>query len=421
MKLELAYGKTHLPVEVDPQQLLAVLQPLPMPQAGEGTAMVVDALRQPLGTERLEAIINRKQARRAVIIVNDITRPTPYEAILPPLLAEIEAAGISSAAITLIIATGIHRPHTEADNKAVFGEDICRTYHLVNHNPDDNLASLGPLSNGLELVINRGAAEADLLVTTGVVGLHYFAGYSGGRKSILPGIASRAVIEANHKMMSDPRACLGNYQDNPVSDLMLEAAQRAGVDFILNVVTGAQHDIAFCAAGDVQQAWLAAVKFCEQMTTIPIQAKADVVLASCGGYPKDINMYQAQKALDAAALAVKPGGTIILAAECREGLGEEVFADWMEQAACRQDIVDRFHRHFQLGGHKAYAICRTLDQADIILVSSMPPDQVRGLFMSPAPSLDDALRQALERYGNGATILVMPEASKLAVKATGFE
>ncbi len=421
MKFELAYGKTHLPIEIDPARLLCVLEPRPVPPTGGNGNMVAAALQRPLGTERVGEIIRRNGACNAVIVVNDMTRPTPYATMLPPLLAEIEGAGITPEAITLIVATGIHRPHTEEDNQAVFGADICRQYHILSHDPDSNLTSLGKLSNGLDLAINRTAAEADLLVVTGVVGLHYLAGYSGGRKSILPGIASRPVIQANHKMMSDPRACLGNYQDNPVSNLMLEAAYQAGVDFSLNVVTHSKYDIAFCAAGEVQQAWLAAVKFCEQMTTIPIKAQADIVIASCGGYPKDINMYQAQKALDAAALAVRPGGTIVLAAECREGLGEDVFAAWIDQAGCRQDIVDRFHRHFELGGHKAYAICRTLEQAEIILVSSMVPELVQRLFMIPAASLDDALRLAWHRHGADATLIVMPDAPKLGVKLTSGE
>ena len=421
MKFNLAYGKTHLPLELDPAYLLAVLEPRFMPAGADGKDLVETALAQPLGGPRLGEIIRQKQARNAVVVVNDITRPTPYELMLPPLLAEIEAAGIRAADIDLIVATGIHRPHTEEDNRAVFGEGLSRRYRIVNHDCDHNLKSLGQLSNGMDLVINRTAAEADLLVTTGVVGLHYFAGYSGGRKSILPGIASRPVIEANHQMMSDPRACLGNYRDNPVSDLMLEAAYRAGVDFILNVVTRSKYDIAFCAAGEVQQAWLAAVQFCEEMTTIPIAARADIVVASCGGYPKDINMYQAQKALDAAALAVKPEGTIILAAECREGLGEDVFQEWIDTATCRQDIIDRFHRRFQLGGHKAYAICRTAEQADIILVSSLDDDQVQRLFMTPADSLDQALQAAQHRHGQQATVILMPEAPKLGVKLAGDE
>jgi nickel-dependent lactate racemase len=258
------------------------------------------------------------------------------------------------------------------DNKNIFGAEICNKYIIENHNCDDNLKSLGVLSNGMKLIINETVAEADLVITTGVVALHYFAGYSGGRKSILPGIAARKLIEANHQMMTDKRACLGNYENNPVSDIMVEAARMVGVDFIINVVLGPNHDIVFAAAGDVFEAWMKAVKHCEQISVVNISQQADIVIAGCGGFPKDINMYQAQKALDAAVLAVKPGGTIILGAECREGLGEKTFEEWVSSAKSPEDIFKRFSERFELGGHKAFAICRVLKKVNIIVPRAAP-------------------------------------------------
>lgn len=414
--IKLAYGRGHLQLQLEDENLAAMLEPHHIESTGGGMEMVEASLAHPIQSPSLQEIIAAKNARNAVIVVNDITRPTPYKLILPPLLKAIEAAGIPEQQITLVVATGIHRAHTQEDNLAIFGAEICHRYRIENHDCDNNLISLGTLSNGMELIINRTVAQADLLITTGVVGLHYFAGYSGGRKSILPGVAARAVIEANHKMMNDPRARLGNYEDNPVSDLMLEAARRTGVDFIVNVVLHSHYEIAFCASGDVEAAWLEAVRFAEQVSILTIDAPADIVIASCGGYPKDINMYQAQKALDAAVLAVKPGGTIILAAECEEGLGEEKFADWIDAASCPQDIVDRFNRKFELGGHKAFAICRILEQAEILLLSSLTDQQTEDMFLLPVHSLDAALEYAFLRHGGQAKVIVMPEASKIAVK-----
>lgn len=415
MKIKLAYGGEYLPLELnsDHVEIISIAKSTVKINNSE---LVKNALDNPIGTPSLKQIIKRKNARNAVIVVNDITRPTPYSAMLPPLLEQLEQAGISSKNITLIVATGIHRHHSPEDNQMVFGLDICTKYKIAKHNCDDNLVSIGTLSNGLDLVINRTVAEADLLITTGVVSLHYFAGYSGGRKSILPGISARQVIEANHKMMDDSRARLGNYEDNPVSRLMIEAARMAKVDFILNVVSFAKNEISYCTAGDVEAAWLDAVKYCEQINTIQINEPADIVIASCGGYPKDINMYQAQKALDAALLAVKPGGTIILTAECREGLGEETFQDWVENATCPQDIIDRFNTHFELGGHKAYAICRILEHAEILLVSELSDKVVKSMFMSPVESLEKALQIASLKHGENARIIIMPDATKIAVK-----
>lgn len=414
--IELAYGDKHIAWELPKKYPCSIITPKHFDAPQGGQELVQQAMANPIQSPALDHIIKQKQARNAVIIVNDITRPTPYDLILPPLLAEIEGAGISRANITLIVATGIHRGHLEEDNLAIFGNDICRNYRIENHDCDNNLISLGKLSNGMDLIVNKTVAEADLLVTTGVVSMHYFAGYSGGRKSILPGISARPTIEANHKMMNDPRARLGNYEDNPVSDLMIEAARKIGVDYILNVVLHGHHDIACCAAGDVEAAWLEAVRCCEQMNVIEIEAAADIVIASCGGYPKDINMYQAQKALDAAILAVKPGGTIILLAECREGLGEETFAEWIEQASCREDIIKRFHHKFELGGHKAFAICRILESAEVLLLSNLADEKVENLFLSPIHSLEEGIQKALDKHGENASMIIMPEACKIAVK-----
>ncbi|PKM75963.1 MAG: transcriptional regulator [Firmicutes bacterium HGW-Firmicutes-15] len=416
MKIKLAYGEKYLQIDLAECNNARIIQSPKPALSLQGAELITNAMQNPIGTETLREIIEKKSARNAVVVVNDITRPTPYNLILPPLLEEMEMGGIRPEHITLIVATGIHRHHSKVDNQAVFGVDICSKYRIENHNCDDNLLSLGKLSNGMDLIINRTAAEADLLVTTGVVSLHYFAGYSGGRKSILPGIAAREVIEANHKMMNDERAKLGNYEDNPVSDLMIEAARKAKVDFILNVVTQSKKDISFCVAGEVEKAWLEAVKYCEKMNVVQTKEAADIVIASCGGFPKDIDMYQSQKALDAAVLAVKPGGTIILAAECREGLGEKTFQEWIENANCPQDIFDRFHTHFELGGHKAFAICRILEKADILLLSELPDKSVRDMFMTPVQNLIEALEMARLKHGNEASIIIMPEATKIAVK-----
>lgn len=419
--IQLAYGDKHLNIELPEQHTAAIITPHHLAVAREDSDIVARALANPINSPSLKSIIEHKQSKNAVIVVNDITRPTPYELILPPLLAEIEGAGIARDNITLVIAVGIHRPHSEMDNLAIFGDDICQQYRIENHDPDSNLKSLGKLSNGMDLEINKTVAEADLLITTGVVTLHYFAGYSGGRKSILPGIASRSTIEANHKMMNDPRSRLGNYEDNPVSDLMIEAARKVGVDYIVNVVLHSHHEIAYCAAGDLEHAWLEAVKYCEQMNVVEIDGAADIVIASCGGYPKDINMYQAQKAMDASVLAVKPGGTIILLAECREGYGEETFADWIAQAACPQDIVQRFHHHFELGGHKAFAICRIIESVEVYLLSELSDQSVRDLFLTPIHSVQEGITKAITKHGDQASFIIMPEAPKMGVKIRKHE
>lgn len=421
MNIQLAYGHRQISLDVPQKRVLSVVKARKTDQQLSQINSVEEALRCPKNSPTLKELVYQKTAQNAVIVVNDITRPTPYQEILPPILDELRAAGIQEKHITLLIATGIHRDQTEEENKMVFGEEICSKYRIINHNCDHDLASVGMLSSGMELLINKHAVEADLLITTGLVGLHYFAGYSGGRKSILPGIASRSAIEASHKMMSDTRACLGNYQNNPVSDLMVEAAEIAGVDFIVNVVTGSHNEILHASAGHVYHAWIDAVRFAEQMSVVTIPEKADIVIASCGGYPKDINMYQAQKALDSASLGVKDGGTIILLAECPEGLGEDTFEEWVMTATCTEDIEKRFFEKFELGGHKAYAICRTLRKAEIYLHSSLQDNIVKDLFMHPVHDLQDLISVLLKQYDPEASVIIMPEAPKIALRVNGKE
>ena len=416
--VRLAMGKTYLELNTEGLNLIGILAAGPPPISEPNHHLLRRAMANPIGTPSLKAIAMRKRAKNAVIIVNDITRPTPYRFVLPPVLSELHSTGLRPVDIKLIVALGIHRPHTEEENRNIFGHDIMDRYEVINHNCDQNLKSLGTLSNGMELEISREAAETDLLITTGVVELHYFAGYSGGRKSILPGIASRKLIEANHKMMDDSRASLGRYQDNPVHKIMLEAAKKVHVDFIVNVVMNSKEQIGLAVCGDVYEAWLKAVQYCEQANVITAPEKADIVIASAGGYPKDINFYQAQKALEAAVNAVKKNGTIILAAECPEGLGEATFARWLEEARQPEDIKQRFYNNFELGGHKAFAICKTLDYCQVILVSSLDKKTVNKLFMEKANDVQEALQKALNRHGKAASIYIMPEASKVGVKIT---
>ncbi|MGE5405793.1 MAG: nickel-dependent lactate racemase [Candidatus Saccharibacteria bacterium] len=416
MEFSWKYGKDKVHFAVPDQNIISVLQRQIPENAGDAADFIRKAMAQPIGSPTLLDIIKSKHPESVVIVVNDITRPTPYKQMLPPILTELEEGGISADSITLLVATGIHRPHTDQENANIFGPEICEKYRVVNHDCDHGVISLGTLSNGAEMLVNKTAAEADLLITTGLIGLHYIAGYSGGRKSILPGIAGRSSIEFSHAMMADERACLGNIADNPVDIMLKEAALKVGVDYILNVVTDDDKNIIGVVAGDVIQAWEAGVEMCRQASVCQIKERADIVIAGCGGYPKDINVYQSQKALDAAAPAIKDGGVIILVAHCEEGLGEDVFERWVQEASSIQDIKDRFDRKFELGGHKAYAIGRLCERVEIAMVSAMEPELVKKTFMKPFNTVEDALTYAKNKMGADARIYIMPQAPSLAVE-----
>ncbi|MGE5417735.1 MAG: nickel-dependent lactate racemase [Acidobacteriota bacterium] len=416
MEFSWKYGKDKMDFAVPDNNVLSVLK-RQIPNTNiEASEMIKQALAKPIGTSSLADIIKSKQPKSVVIVVNDITRPTPYKQMLPPILHELEQAGVPAQAVTMLVATGIHRSHTDAENANMYGSEVCQKYRVINHDCDQDVISMGILSNGAEMFVNRMAADADLLITTGLIGLHYIAGYSGGRKSILPGIAGRPSIEFSHAMMADERACLGNVKNNPVDIMLKEAALKVGVDFIMNVVTDDDKNIIGVVAGDVIEAWEAGVEMCRQASVCQIYEQSDIVIAGCGGYPKDINVYQSQKALDAAAPAVKDGGVIILVAHCEEGLGEDVFERWVEEASSIQDIKDRFDRKFELGGHKAYAIGRLCERVEVVLVSGMDPELVRKTFMNPFSTVEDALVYAINKMGADAKIYIMPQAPSLAVE-----
>ncbi|RLC37605.1 MAG: nickel-dependent lactate racemase, partial [Candidatus Nealsonbacteria bacterium] len=242
----------------------------------------------------------------------------------------------------------------------------------------------------------------------GVIVPHYFAGFSGGRKSILPGISGRRTIEGNHSQMVHSNARSGNLKDNPVHQEMQEAAEKVGVDFNINVVTDENHQIVEIVAGELLTSWQQGVEVCKQIYICPIKKKADVVIASAGGYPKDINVYQAQKALENACQAVKLGGTIILLAECAEGYGEATFEKWIEEANTPDDIINRLQKKFVLGGHKAYAIAKLTKEVEVILISSLPSDKARKLFFIPMENISQALNYVKGKYGEDFQAYILP-------------
>jgi nickel-dependent lactate racemase len=267
---------------------------------------------------------------------------------------------------------------------------------------------MGRTSRGTPVDIFRPVAEADVRICLGNIEFHYFAGCSGGMKAIMPGVSTRDAIQANHREMIRAEACAGRLEGNPVREDIEEAAGPCPVHFILNVVLGEDRRILGSFAGHVVRAHRAGCAFLDSLYRVRMQRPADVVLVSAGGSPKDINLYQAQKALDNAKQAVADGGTIILAAECAEGLGDEAFSRWILRGDSPREIVARIHRTFELGGHKAAAIAMVRQRARISLVSGLPPETAARCFMDPFPTVQEALDSALAGRGAGARVCIIP-------------
>lgn len=405
MKLEFGFGEGVQAVEVPDRNLLGVLMANEVPKGLTNEAEVARALAHPIGTPRLGEIV--RPGEKIAIVTSDITRPCPTWRILPALLDELYAAGCRREDIALVFALGSHRHHTQEEQRKLAGERAWAEIRCVDGDPSD-CVHMGETDCGTPVDITRIVAEADRRICLGNIEYHYFAGYSGGAKAIMPGCSTREAIQSNHRMMVREEAHAGNLDSNPLRQDLEQAAAICGVDFIVNVVLDEHKQIVRAVAGDLVEAHREGCKFLDQMYLKKIDSRADIVLVSQGGAPKDLNLYQTQKALDNAKHAVKPGGTIILIGSCREGLGEKVFEQWMLSAPTPESMIERIGRDFQLGGHKAAAIAMVLKNAEIYLVSELDDDFVEKIFLKPAKSAQDALDRAFARLGPDATVLAMP-------------
>ena len=405
MKLEFGLGTSTQIVEVPEKNLIGVLRAKPAPAIASEEEEVRRALREPVGAPPLRQVV--RPGEKIAVITSDITRPMPTRKVMPALLDELYAAGVKPEDITLVFALGSHRSQTDEERRRLAGERAWNEIRCVDCDPDD-CVHLGVTSAGTPVDIPRVVAEADRRICLGNVEYHYFAGYSGGAKAIMPGCSTRAAIQSNHSMMVRAEAAAGNLKTNPVRRDIEEAAALCGIDYILNVVLGEHKEILRAAAGDVTLAHRELCAFLDKIYLNELPQAADIVLVSQGGAPKDLNLYQTQKALDNARHAVRQGGIIILIGSCREGLGERVFEQWMTTSPSPEAMIERIGRDFQLGGHKAAAIAITLQKAKIFLVSELEDDFVRSIFLTPQPSAQAALEQAFRELGGDASVLAMP-------------
>lgn len=405
MLLSFGYGSGTQDVEIPEKNLLGILYANEIRHKRNGEDAVRFALRHPIGTPELRSLA--KPGQKTVIITSDISRPLPSYEVLPAVLDELYAAGVRPTDITVVLALGSHRCHTEEEKKKLVGQRVFSEVRVEDSTPDECIR-MGVTSRGTPVDISRRVAEADFRIGLGNVEFHYFAGYSGGAKAIMPGVSTPEAIQCNHRLMTSPDACAGKLDGNPVRADIEESETFCHLDFIVNAVLDEHKHIVYAAAGDVTQAHRDACRYLDGMYRKPIPRRAEIVLVSQGGAPKDANLYQTQKALDNAKHAVKKGGTIILIGACPEGLGSAKFAEWLQNAPDAHSMVERIGRDFQLGGHKAAAIAMVLESANIDLVSEMEPDFVRSIFLNPQPSAQAAFDAAMKRYGPEASVIAMP-------------
>jgi len=406
--VELKYKSSYVEVNIPDSNLYAVLNPDDLPGIKDPLQEVKDAIKNPIGSVPLKEMARGK--KNIVILASDISRPSPSHILVPPIVAELREAGVCYDNITVVFGLGYHRKHTEEEKKKLVGEEVYSKVKCIDHDIND-CVYMGTTTRGTPVEVFRPVAGADLLIATGNLEFHYKAGYSGGDKALFPGVCSKRSIEANHIMMIRPGTMPGKADGNPMREDIEEAGRIANVSFIVNAVLNSHKEIVKVVAGDPIKAHREGAKYIDRMYKRNIKEKVDIVVASCGGFPKDINLYQAQKGLENASYAVKDGGSIILLAECREGLGEATFEEWMLKARSPHDPVEWIQKEFKLGAHKAAVICMVLERVKVYLISSLDKNLVKDIFFIPAESAQDALNTALKEYGERAKVLVLPYAN----------
>lgn len=416
------YGRKSVPVEVEDGHLAGVLRSgiheyRPTKSAVD---LVRDSLENPIGSPRLRELVAGK--RRITIIASDHTRPVPSRVIMPQMLAEIRS-GSPDAEITILVATGLHRSTTREELVGKFGEEIVAHERIVVHDCDDsaNLVNLGRLPSGGNLIVNRIAVETDLLVSEGFIEPHFFAGFSGGRKSVLPGIASRETVMYNHNsgFIASPKARTGVLDGNPIHADMIFAARAAKLAFVVNVVIDAAHEPIFSVAGDCEAAHRAGCEFLSgkcRVAAVP----ADIAVSTNGGYPLDQNIYQSVKGMTAAEATVKEGGVIVMFAEAADGHGgasfHRTFRDEPDLDRMMRTFLARRPEETIIDQWEAQILARVLLKARVIFVSSCDEQIVRDMHMIPAHSAAEAMEKAKELVGRpDYTVTVVPDGVSVIV------
>lgn len=394
MKVNIPFGSSYISAEL-PENTVVIL-PNDISGIDDEALAVKNALTQPLGTERLYKLAQGKKT--VTIVVNDITRSTPSKLLVTQILKELQKAKIKEKDLTILIACGNHRVNTREELKQMIGSEIIRRLGVINHRctEKDLLINVGKTSQGIPVTINRHLAEASLKILTGSIIPHQSAGYTGGRKSVLPGVASCETIRKHHSFPFRPyQPAMGAIEDNPFHQVALEAARMVGIDFILNVVPNHQNEIVSVVAGDLELAHKEGLKVCQHIWQVSCKSKFDIVITSPGGYPKDIDLHQAQKAIAPAELITKKGGSIILVAECRDGIGK--FESWLAKADDPEDVIERFQKEgFDPKTHssKAFMFARALARFNLfILTHHIGKERLNKLFLKQVNSIDQALEE----------------------------
>jgi len=410
LKINLPYGKKFLELAIPEGYNLDIIAPSDVAPAAAPMEVVRRAILSPLGP----SLADFSKARSVSIAVNDKTRPVPHDLLLPPLLQELERIGTPANAITLFVATGTHQPMPPADFPRILPPEIIAKYTVVSHNCDDldNLVELGVTQYGTNVLVNKLYYQSDLRIVIGDIEPHHFAGFSGGVKSAAIGLTGRETINHNHEMLVDKNATIGEYDQNPLRQDIEQIGKMIGIQFAVNAVLNGGKQIVSAFAGDPLAVMQAGIPEARKICQTYIRHRFDIVVASAGGHPKDINFYQSQKALTHSALLTRDGGTVILVAACPEGSGSQPYESFMQDIHSFPEVFEKFKREgFRVGPHKAFQVAREGVRIQIVLVSEMDAGSVSRLLLTPANDLQDAFTKVRGGLTPETQIAVMPRAT----------
>ena len=413
--LELPYGRGRLSFVLPPGWRPDLFRPSAVSLPEDPQEEVSCSLDHPLGGRRLEAFRN---AGSVAIAISDETRLIPYPLILPPLLERLSRMGIAPSSIRLLIASGLHPPMEEARLPSLLPSEILKRYPVVIHDArQDSLNYLGETSRGTPVFLNPRFLEADLRLVIGLIDPHQFVGYTGGVKAAAIGLAGERTIEANHSMLFQPGAMVGVIENNPVREDIEEIGRMMGIHWVLNVVLDEANRVVKVFCGDPVEVEKTGSQFCRSIYETKAAKEYDLVIASPGGYPKDLNAYQAQKALAHVTPLVREGGDILFLAECPDGHGDDLFYRMMVKYRTPREVVDHFKRaRFKMGDHKAFLWCRSLIKAEVHLHSEMDEGLARVLMVSPVKTLSEVFERIGRKYAAPPRVAVMPKANSTYIK-----
>jgi len=411
------YGKEGIEISLDPSWNVDIFHPKTQKTLDNPVNAIINSIKNPIGSKRLREIINKKRNLNQVcIVVSDATRPVPSHIILEALIKLLNEYGINDDHILILVATGLHRPSHEDELERIIGKSLKNRLKVIDHsaNDENSLIYLGKTSDNSPIFINKLYYESDLKILTGYVEPHFFFGFAGGRKSIVPGIAGQETIQANHSAdnISSQFARFGFYKENPLHKNAIEIMNKVGVDFIVNVCINEEHKITQVAAGDVEGVHETLVKYQLKHVFKEIKDPYDIVICGNGGYPLDLNLYQAVKSMAIGEMGVKEGGTIISVNECADGIGvgQDKFKELLFLKKTAKEIYGKVLKKEIVvpDQWEIQVLTRVLMKAEVYVVSRLKEDELGNIGLKYVETVEKAIKLGLQKHGENARILILP-------------